>query len=244
MRDFLRSLAFNICFFGYCFFASFFFVWVFALPRKKAWRALRLYFGGVAWIERVVLGLDYRVSGLENLPPSGTPYILAVKHYSAYETLKVPVIFDDVAIILKRELTWIPFWGWYPLKCGMIPVDRGRGGKALSSLIDGCRKAAAEGRPILIFPQGTRVLPQQSVVEKPYKIGIAKIATTLSLPIIPVALNSGAFWPKHSFYKRGGVVDFKILPAIPPSSSAPDTLRALEGVLERESAGLMRSAGF
>ncbi|NBX66203.1 MAG: DUF2125 domain-containing protein [Proteobacteria bacterium] len=239
MRAFLKSLIFNIAFFTYCIVASLFFAWAFLLPRKQAWAAIRYYFLGVAWVERLFLGLDYRVTGLENLPPSGTPYILAVKHYSAYETLKVPVIFRDIAIILKRELTYIPFWGWYTIKCGMIPVDRGAGGKAVASLIAGAKRAAAEGRPILIFPQGTRVSASDTTKEKPYKVGIAKIAQALDLPIVPVAINSAAFWPKHSFLKRGGIVDFKILPPLPRNLSPTDTLKMLEGVLEPASAALM-----
>lgn len=241
MRDFFKSLVFNIVFFSYCFLASLFFVWVFVLPRKQAWAALRYYFMGVTWVERLILGLDYKVTGLENLPPAGTPYILAVKHYSAYETLKVPVIFRDVAIILKRELTYIPFWGWYTIKAGMIPVDRGAGSKAIASIIEGGKKAAAEGRPILIFPQGTRVSATDTTKEKPYKIGGAKIAQALHLPVVPVAVNSAAFWPKHSFLKKGGVCEFKILPII-PAGPAPDLLRKLEAVLEPESAALMAQA--
>lgn len=242
MRAFLKSLVFNIAFFTYCILASLFFVWVFVLPRKQAWAALRYYFLGVAWVERVFLGLDFHVTGLENLPPEGTPYILAVKHYSAYETLKVPVIFKDIAIILKRELTYIPFWGWYTIKGGMIPVDRGAGGKAIASLLKGGKRVAAEGRPILIFPQGTRVSATDTTKEKPYKIGIVKIAHALNLPIVPVAINSAAFWPKHSFMKRGGIVDFKIMPALPRDLSPTDTLKMLEGVLEPACTALMAKA--
>ncbi|MBU6235135.1 MAG: 1-acyl-sn-glycerol-3-phosphate acyltransferase [Alphaproteobacteria bacterium] len=242
LRAFVKSLVFNIAFFGYCLLASLFFVWTFALPRKQAWAALRYYFIGVTWVERLFLGLDFRVTGQENLPPAGQAYIVAVKHYSAYETLAVPIIFRDVAIILKRELTYIPFWGWYTIKGGMIPVDRGAGGKAIASLVAGGKKAAAEGRPILIFPQGTRVAPTDTTKEKPYKVGIVKIAQALDLPIIPVACNSGAFWPKHSFFKKSGIVDFKILPAIPKGLPPTEALKKLEEVLEPACATLMENA--
>ncbi len=239
MRAFIRSVVFNIAFFGYCFFASLFFAWTFVLPRKAAFNAILYYFKGSVWVERLFLGLDYAVSGRENLPPAGTPYILAVKHYSAYETLTLPAIFGDIAIILKKELTWIPFWGWYTIKTGMIPVDRGGGAKALASLIRGAKRVIAQGRPILIFPQGTRVSATDTTAEKPYKVGIAKIAHTLDLPIVPVAINSGAFWPKHGFIKKPGIVDFQIMPMIPAGTGFSDILKQLEAAIEPTSAQLM-----
>lgn len=244
MRAFIKSLIFNIAFFAYSLAASLLFSWIFVLPPRKAFAVLLYYFRGVTWVERVFMNLDYAVTGLENLPPKGTPYILAVKHYSAYETLTVPVIFGDIAIILKRELTWIPFWGWYTIKTGMIPVDRGGGSKAIASLIRGGKRVTAEGRPILIFPQGTRVAPDDTTADKPYKIGIAKIAHALGVPIVPVATNSGAFWPKHSFYKKSGIVDFKVLPPIALKDSAPETLKALESALEPACAELMANPKF
>jgi len=242
MRAIIKSIIFNIAFFSYCIGASLFFFWAFALPRKHAFQAILYYFRGAIWVERLFLGLDYRVSGRENLPPKGTPYILAVKHYSAYETLAVPVIFGDIAIILKKELTWIPFWGWYTIKTGMIPIDRGAGAKAIASLIRGAKRVIAQGRPILIFPQGTRVNVNDTTADKPYKVGIAKIATNLNLPIVPVAINSGVFWPKHGFIKKAGIVDFKILPMIPAGLPVTDTLKQLEAAIEPASAKLCQNA--
>lgn len=242
MRAFIRSLVFTAAFYAYSLSASVLLSWSFFFSRKVAFWAILQYFKGATWVERLFLGLDYRVTGLENLPPAGTPYILALKHYSTYETLKVPVIFGDIAIILKKELTWIPFWGWYTLKTEMIPVDRGAGNKAIASLIKGAKRVVAQGRPILIFPQGTRVRPDETTKEKPYKVGIAKIAHTLNLPIVPVALNSGAFWPKHGFIKRGGIAEFKILPMIPAGLAPAEALKALEDCIEPASAELMRKA--
>jgi len=242
MGSFLKSLIFNIVASIYTAFCCFVLVFTFALPRRAAFLAVQtLYFKGIVWVERIFLGLDYRVSGRENLP-EGRSYILAVKHYSMYETLKMPVIFGDIAIILKRELTYIPFWGWYTIKTGMIPVDRGGKGRALASLLAGGKRVIAQKRPILIFPQGTRVSPTDTTVEKPYKIGIAKIAEALNLPVVPVALNSGAFWPKRSFIKKSGVVDFKILPVIPAGLPATEILKRLEETLEPESRALMENA--
>ena len=126
----------------------------------------------------------------------------------------------------------------------MIPIDRGGGSAAIKSLIRGGKRVVAEGRPILIFPQGTRVRADETTAEKPYKIGIAKIAQALDLPIVPVAINSGAFWPKHSFYKKSGVVDFQILPIIPAGLPPTETLKTLEAVLEPACAELMAKAEY
>lgn len=241
MGGFIKSLIFNIAASIYTVFCCFVLSVTFALPRRAAFLAVQtLYFKGIVWVERIFLGLDYRVSGRENLP-QGKSYILAVKHYSMYETLKVPVIFGDIAIILKRELTYIPFWGWYTIKTGMIPVDRGGKGRALASLVAGGKRVIEQKRPILIFPQGTRVGAHETTAEKPYKIGIAKIAETLNLPVVPVALNSGAFWPKRSFIKKSGVVDFKILPIIPAGLPATEILKRLEAAIEPESKRLMEN---
>lgn len=244
IRAFVRSFTFNIAFYIYTAACCLVLVFAFLLPRKAAFTFVQmLYFRGIAWVERIFLGLDYRVEGRENLPREGS-YILAVKHYSTYETLKMPVIFGDIAIILKRELTWIPFWGWYTIKTGMIPVDRGGRHKALESLIRGGRRVVAQGRPILIFPQGTRVAATDTPATKPYKIGGARIAEALNLPIVPVACNSGAFWPKHSFMKKTGIVDFRVLPAIPAGLPATEALARLEDVLERESNALMQAPAY
>lgn len=241
MGAFIRSVIFNIVFYAYTAFICFFLVFSFALPRRQAFTFVRFfYFRAIGVIERLFLDLRWRVSGRENLPEGS--YVLALKHYSTYETLKLPVIFGDVAIIMKKELTWIPFWGWYTKKLGMIAVDRGGRQKALASLIANSKRVIAQGRPILIFPQGTRVHPNDTTAEKPYKVGIAKIAETLNLPVVPVALNSGAFWPKHSFLKKSGVVDFKILPVIPAGLPAAEVLKRLEAAIEPESAKLIERA--
>lgn len=242
MGAFIKSFIFNIAFYVYTAFCCFALVFAFALPRKAAFVFVQtLYFKGIVWVERIFLGLNYRVTGREHLPTDKS-YILAVKHYSTYETLKMPVIFGDIAIILKKELTWIPFWGWYTLKTGMIPVDRGAKGKALASLLEGGKRVIAQKRPILIFPQGTRVDADDTTAEKPYKIGIAKIAEALNLPVVPVALNSAAFWPKKAFVKKSGVVDFKILPMIPAGLPAAELLKRLEDTIEPESRRLMANA--
>lgn len=239
----LRSLIFNIAFYGYTALACFFLMWSFVLPRRWALFAVMLYFKGIIPIERHIMKLDYRVSGYENIPQTGS-YVIAMKHQSAYETLKLLPIFGNIAVVFKRSLAWIPFWGWYMLKTGMIPVDRGARGKAMSSLVEGARDVIAAGRPIVIFPQGTRVDVGVSPAEKPYKYGVIKIAETLKLPILPVALNSGVFWGRNAFRKRSGIVDFKILPPISSDQSSQAIMEQLQTVLEKESDILAANAAI
>lgn len=243
MSNFIKSFIFNVLFYAYMVVGSLALVWIFVLPRKTATRIVRWYFCGVGILEKWVLGLRYTVEGMENIPADGR-YILAMKHQSAYETLKLLPIFGDVAIALKRELTWIPLWGWYTLKTGMIPIDRGAKRTAMDSLLRGARKALDAGRPILIYPQGTRTPVGASVANYPYKAGAARMSETLGVPIVPVALNSGDFWAKKAFMKRGGTVRFKVLPAITPQSSTTETLKALQTTLEAHSDDLHQEADF
>lgn len=241
MKRFIRSLFFNIAFYGYTVVACLVLMWAFVLPRKWALFAVMLYFKGIIPIERCIMKLDYRVTGWENLPASGS-YILAMKHQSAYETLKLLPIFGNIAVILKRELTWIPFWGWYTIKTGMIPVDRGARGKAMESLLEGGRRVVSENRPIVIFPQGTRTVIGATTKDNPYKFGVAKLAEALQIPVVPVALNSGVFWGRKAFLKQSGIVDFKILPPISPNQSTQAIMDQLQAVLEPESDLLVQNA--
>lgn len=233
-----RTLAFNIVFFGLSLFWSLALLWILILPRKTINNILKnTYFRSVDWAERYILGLHCQIEGLENLPKSGG-YVLAAKHQSAYETLKFPLLFDQTAIVLKRELTWIPLWGWYPRRMGMIPIDRGSARVALRSITEGAKRVVNdEKRPLIIFPQGTRVAPN---TKRPYKTGIAHVYKAVDGPVIPVALNSGLYWGKNSFWKKPGTVTLKFLPAIPAGLDIHDFMQQLEDVLETESDALSK----
>ncbi|HEY8963841.1 MAG TPA: 1-acyl-sn-glycerol-3-phosphate acyltransferase [Alphaproteobacteria bacterium] len=241
MIRFLRSLIFNICFYGYTAIACFVLMWAFVLPRKAALFAVMLYFKGIIPIERYIMGIDYHLMGQENLPKDGR-YILAMKHQSAYETLKLLPLFGKIAVVFKRELSWIPFWGWYMLKTGMIPIDRGARNAAMTSMIEGGRRVMDAGRPIVIFPQGTRTRLNETPADKPYKFGAIKLAQALQVPIVPVALNSGVFWGRKAFKKQSGIVDFKILPPISPDQTPQAMMEQLQTVLETESDLLVKNA--
>lgn len=235
----LRSLLFNVAFHLWTALMCFALLWMLLLPRPQMIAVVKWYLRSVGWLERVLVGIRYEVRGREHLPASGS-FLLAAKHQSAWETMKLHLLVEDPAIILKRELMWIPIWGWYASKARMIPVDRGAGGKAIKSLIRNSRPVRDEGRPIVIFPQGTRVAPG---TWKPYRIGVGFLYDNLGLPIVPMALNAGVYWPRHSFLKRPGTVVVEFLPPIAPGLPRAEAMRVLEERLESASDRLVTAAG-
>lgn len=238
MNGILRSTIFNIAFLGGSLFYSVFLLWLMVLPQKLAYRAVRLYFLYVDFITRHIQGITFEARGLENLPKDGC-YIVAAKHQSAYETLKLMLVLDNPAFVLKRELAWVPLWGWYPLKLGMIAIDRGSGTKAMASISRRAKKIKAAGRPIILFPQGTRVAVG---VKAPYKFGMAKLYRDLKVPVVPMALNSGVFWPRYGWIKKPGKVIFEFLPALPADMPPSQMMETLEQQLESESDKLVLEA--
>lgn len=236
-----RQLAFNLIFYGYTAFMCVALVPFALLPRQIYIHFLRAYFWGVYWIERHVLPLKYEVRGTENLPKEG-PYLVAMKHFSFYETMKLYPLFHDPAIILKKELTYIPLWGWLLMKGDMIAIDRKAGAESLKRLGEEAVRIKKQGRPIAIFPQGTRVKITDTAKDKPYKRGIIRMYEASGLPIIPVATNSGVFWSKGAFFIKPGTVVFEILPAITSGLPGSEVLASLESSLETASSRLVQEA--
>lgn len=187
--------------------------------------------GVLGWLA-ATRNLRHRVRGAENLPAG--PFLIASKHQSSWETLAFATLFPDCAIVLKRELYWIPVVGWAMARAGNIGVDRKAGAKALRRMLREAEAAASEGRPILIFPEGTRVAVGSA---PPYQPGVAALYAHLKLPVVPVALNSGVFWPRRAFVKRSGTIEVEILPPIPaglPRTAFVGRLRAaIEPAAER-----------
>jgi 1-acyl-sn-glycerol-3-phosphate acyltransferase len=176
---------------------------------------------------RWTTGLDYEVRGRENLPAGAA--IIAMKHQSAWDTLAAPVIFDRPGIVFKRELGYIPIYGWYVRKAGMIPLDRSGGARALKGMLAASRPIVAAGRSIVIFPEGTRTAIG---VTLPYQPGVFALARQLGVPIVPVAVNSGLFWGRRAFLKRPGRITVAILPPLPAGRDRQTTLYALETAIE------------
>ena len=236
---YLRSILFNTCFYGITTLMCFIFLPAVALPKRGTLWVARFYLSVMYFLERNILNLDYEVRGLEHLPKDGS-FLIAAKHQSTYETLKLHFIFDDPAIILKRELLRIPIWGWFLWRTDPIAINRKDRKKASKQIIDGAKRIMTQGRPIVIFPQGTRVRIDQDTVEKPYKIGIARMQEATGMPIIPMALNTGKFWPRNSWIKQSGKVIFEFLPPVAANEQEPEkVIELLEQQIETASKALL-----
>lgn len=232
----VRSILFNILFYG---------VWTpfmctvtlpsLLMPRKCAVWVAKNYQDGAYYLQKFVMGIDYEIRGIENKPADDVGYLVASKHYSAWETLHIFRLFEDATIILKKELLSLPLFGWFLKKLDVIAIDRSNRGAASASLYEGARKMRDQHRPIVIFPQGTRVPVGTTLVEKPYKGGIIKLYSELNMPILPVAINSGLYWPRNSFWKKPGTVVVQYLPVIPPGLPADEVMRKLESEIETAS---------
>jgi len=203
-------------------------------PRRWVVAWARLWIVFVLWWLRVTVGLSHRIVGRENLPAG--PAILASKHQSSWETLSFTLLFDDIAIVLKRELLFIPVVGWAMARAGNIAVTRGDGASALRGLVKQAKAAIADGRSIVIFPEGTRVAPGDI---KPYQVGTAALYRQLGVPVVPIALNSGLFWGRRKWIKRPGVLTLEILPPIQPGLSRDAFMKILQDKIEGATARLV-----
>ena len=210
---------------------------LFLLPRRYLQNCGAFYCRGLLAILRLTTGLRHEVRGRENLPP--LPYMLASKHQSAWETLALPTVVDRPSIVLRRSLYRIPVFGWYLKAAGMIGIDRKAGASALRTMIAESRRAIADRRPILVFPEGTRVAPGE---HPPFPIGITALYDSLAVPVVPVALNSGLYWPKDSLAKRPGRIVVRILPPIPPGLPRKQFGARLHEDLNRETDRLVAEA--
>jgi 1-acyl-sn-glycerol-3-phosphate acyltransferase len=197
------------------------------LPRGAIQAVVRFWARTNHWLLRSICGIEYKFHGLEKIPPG--PLLVAAKHQSLWETFALFPLFSDPAFIVKRELMWIPFFGWYAHKAGMIPVDRGKGSQALADLALRARRELAQARQIVIFPEGTRRAPG---AEPRYKYGIAHLYGESGVACLPIALNSGLFWPRRSFRRYPGVVTVEVLDPIAPGLSKDEFARTLEDAIE------------
>ena len=224
---FIRSLLFNVAFY---FWTSLMFLLslpALLLPVGAVWGLGRVWVCGTVLLLRIFVGLTHEVRGLAHRLPGAALY--AVKHQSAWDTLIFALLLDRPAIVLKQELLNLPLFGWYMRKCRMIPVDRKGRGAALKRMAADARDRASAGRPILIFPEGTRVAPGQ---RRPYQPGAAALYGALGLPVVPVALNSGLFWGRRSFHKLPGRIVVEFLPSIAPGLDRRIFMAELEAAIE------------
>lgn len=211
---FLRSALFQVLFYGVTLIYMIVLSPVMLLPQRWGWWILPFWMKTNLLLMRWIVGLKVEFRGRENILPGGC--IVAMKHQSAWETVALAQYFRRPTFILKRELQWIPIFGWYTSKFGQIPINRGKRSEALAAMMVAAKKAIEAGRQIMIFPEGTR---RPVGAEPKYKYGVAHLYKELQCPVVPVALNAGAYWPRASFYVHPGTVIVEFLPAIPPGLS-------------------------
>lgn len=235
---FMRSLLFNAAF--YLATALIIIVTLpvyFFLPQGFATGVVTLWAKTGVFLLRTIAGTRCELRGRENVPPGAI--IVASKHQSMFETFALWPLFDDPVYVMKAEVRRIPFFGWFAVKAGMILVDRKRGTTALRQMAARARQEIARGRQILIFPEGTRRPPGASPAYQP---GVAFLYRSLGVPVLPVALNSGLYWPRRSFLHYPGTIIVEFLPPIPPGLEPRLFMDKLEEEIETASDRLLVEA--
>lgn len=194
----------------------------FPLPPLARYRIISGWSRLVLLLARCILGIDCRVEGLENLP--SRPAVILSKHQSAWETMAFQRIFPPQVLVLKRELLWIPFFGWGLALMSPIPIDRSRGVAALRNIARRGRERLAQGFWVVVFPEGTRVKPGE---RRAYHVGGAWLAAASGAPVVPVAHNAGLLWPRNAFIKRPGTITVRIGPPIETTNRDPKAVNTL-----------------
>lgn len=235
----LRSAIFNLLFFVWTglLFGGIFWL-LLPLPRRAMEIAVRFWSRSVIWLLRLVVGVDFQFRGLEHLPPG--PCILASKHQSAWDTMIFFELLERPVFIVKPDLMKSPFYGWYARKVGMITAVR-TGMGAIRSLLTQSRAALADGRQVIIFPEGTRVGVGRHVK---FHQGVEALYSALDAPMIPVALNSGLFWPRRSFRKYPGCILLEFLAPVEPGLPRGAVIKDLEARIGDATDRLEREAGM
>lgn len=239
----LRSLLFNIAFYINIVLWMILLLPTMLVPRRMFMRGVKIWASTSLWLLRVIAGTKVEVRGREHIPQGG--FLVAAKHQSLWETFALLTLFDDPAFILKRELMWIPLFGWYTWKGGSIPVNRKAGSQALVQMMKRAHEEAEHGRQILIFPEGTR---RPAGAPPAYKFGVSHLYQNLEVPCLPVALNSGLYWPRRQFIRRPGTIRVEILEPIPPGLPRDVFFKEMQDRIESASDRLLdegrRELGF
>lgn len=194
----------------------------FPLPRMARYRVISGWARLMVFLAKIILGIRWKVEGRENLP--GRPAVILSKHQSAWETMAFQLIFPPQVHVLKRELLWIPFFGWGLALMSPIAIDRSRGVAALRAIARRGRERLEQGFWVIVFPEGTRVAPGE---RRAYQLGGAWLAAAAAAPVVPVAHNAGLFWPRNAFLKRPGTVTVRIGPAIDTAQRDPKTVNSM-----------------
>ena len=234
---YVRSIAFNILFYLNTLLWLMVGLPTFFMPYMAIIRVAQIWGRTNLWLLRWVAGIGVEFRGLEKI--TSEPMIVAAKHHSAWETFALVPLFNNPVYILKRELQWIPIFGWLTIKGRMIPVNRSARGVALNAMIERARLELAKGRQLIIFPEGTR---RSAGAEPRYKYGIAHLYAAEGVPVLPVALNSGLFWARRSILRYPGKVIVEILDPIPPGLDKDEFFERLRDAIEPATARLIAEA--
>ncbi len=234
---FLRSLVYNVLFYALLVFWILIAVPTFLMPSHAFMAVARAWARSSIWLMRVICDTKVEYRGVDKIPKG--PLMVASKHQSTWETFALLQFFDAPLFIYKRELAWIPFFGWYLVKARMIGVDRSGG---VRSLIEMARRAPREirsGRQLIIFPEGTRT-PVGAAPH--YMSGVAQIYASSGVPCIPVALNSGLFWPRRTFMRYPGTLVVEFLDPLPPGLPRKDFIARIKASIEHATDRLVEAA--
>ena len=229
-----RSILFNILFYLNLGVLLIIAIPTLLMPSQAIIEMAKLWGHTSLWLLRVVCGTKYEFRGLEKIPKG--PLIVAAKHQSTWETFALLSQFKHPIFIIKRELTWIPLFGWFTIKGKMIAVDRGSGSQALAAMTARAREVIRGGRQLFIFPEGTR---RAAGAEPRYKFGVAHLYDVIGVPCVPVALNSGLFWRRRSFIRLPGTITVEFLDPIEPGLDKQIFFKRLQDDIEAVTARLI-----
>ena len=234
---FVRSLVFNILFYIVFLFWSLVALPTFAMPRAAMLKVGGWWAGTNIFLMRVICGIRVEFRGVEKIPKG--PLIVASKHQSMWETISLLRFFEAPFFVVKRELKFIPLFGLFIIKTNMVAIDRARGGRALLAVLRRAEEEVKRGRQFVIFPEGTRTAPG---APPQYKAGVGMVYVDCGVPVLPVALNSGLFWPRRTFMRYPGTLVLEFLDPIPPGLPREEFLRRVESVIEEATNRIVATA--
>ena len=234
---FLRSLVYNVLFYLLLVFWLIVAIPTYLMPRWAIMAIAKYWARSSIVLLRVICNTRVEYRGLEKIPKG--PLVVASKHQSTWETFALLQFFDQPLFILKRELKWIPLFGWYLVKSDMIGVDRSAGGRSLLTMARRAGEAVRRGRQLIIFPEGTR-----TPVDAPphYKTGVAQVYVECGVTCLPVALNSGLFWPRRTFMRYPGTLVVEFLDPLPPGLPRREFIARISSVIEDATKRLVDTA--
>lgn len=210
----------------------------FFMPRKECWKVVRLWALGNLWLQYWIVGTRFDFRGIENLE-TDSGFILASKHQSTWETYATLLFVRDPSYILKRELMFVPFFGWFATKAQVIAVNRGKRSEALRQMNNMAREQLDDGRQIVIYPEGTRRL---AFAEPAYKYGVTHMYNSIGAAVLPAGTNSGVFWPRNALQLYRGTCVIEFLPIIEPGLDADTFSERLQSDIEGSTSALLDEA--